>query len=68
MLITQTIDNQDGTMTVYSRTPTGNYVHVIVGRDLIADGTVYALLGQAAVRMDGKARGLQLSDVNKGEE
>lgn len=68
MLITQTIDNQDGTMTVYSRTPAGNYVHVVVGRDLITDGTVYALLDQAARRMDEKSRGLQLSDVNRGKE
>lgn len=68
MLITQTIDNGDGTITAYGRSDAGNYVHVVVGRDLIANGTVYALLDQAARRIDAKAHGLKLSDTHVGNE
>lgn len=56
--VTQTLDNGDGTLTVYGRNPGGNVAHVVVGRDKLADGSAYVMLEIAAGKLDGKAASL----------
>ena len=56
--VTQTLDNGDGTVTVYGCVPGGQIAHVVVGRDKLADGTAYTMLGIAAAKLDNAAGAL----------
>ncbi len=69
--IDRTTDNGDGTLTVYAVTPGYHQCHVIVGRDKVADGTVYALLELAASKVDSRAQALatqQMHDEKGGSD
>lgn len=65
--VTQTIDNGDGTITVYGRQPGGNIAHVIVGRDKLEDGSVYTMLDLACTTIDVKARALAVQTTLDSE-
>lgn len=66
--IDRTADNGDGTVTVYAATPGRNYVHVVVGHDLLMDGTVYDMLTIAAAKQDARADALAIQAEHDTQE
>lgn len=56
--VSHTVPMGDGRVQVFGRNPDGQMGHVIVGLDLLADGTAYRMLQIAADKLDKKSRDL----------